>query len=94
MGAVFLGITIALLIDVTGKKNYENKGLGLPGAICINLCGGTVLALWLVFGNLELPAKGFIILWLLVIILIIVSVIELIHFGNSKENSQPDKKPK
>ena len=85
LGAVFIGITIALLINVFGKKDGVSDGLGLTGAISINLCGGIVLAAWLFFGNLRLPAKGYIILWLLVLILIIVSVIELIHLSHGKD---------
>lgn len=85
LGAVFIGITIALLINVFGRRNNISDGLGLTGAISINLCGGIILALWLFFGKLELPAKGFIFLWLLVLILIIVSVVELIHLSHSKD---------
>ena len=87
LGAVFIGITIALLINVFGRKNNISDGLGLTGAISINLCGGIVLASWLSFGKLKLPAKGYILLWLLVLMLIIVSLIELIHLGHSKDES-------
>ena len=88
LGAIFIGITIALLIDVKGKKDSGNMGLGLLGAISINLCGGTMLALWLILGDLELPVRGFIILWTIVIILIIVSVTELIHIVHSEKNGK------
>ena len=88
LGAIFIGITIALLIDVKGKKDNGNMGLGLLGAISINLCGGTMLALWLILGDLELPVRGFIILWTIVIILIIVSVTELIHIVHSEKNGK------
>jgi hypothetical protein len=86
LGAIFIGITIALLIDAIRKKGHGNMGLGLLGAISINLCGGTMLAIWLIFGDLRLPARGLIILWTLVVILVIVSVTELIHFGQLKKN--------
>ena len=88
LGAIFIGITIALLIDVKGKKDSGNMGLGLLGAISINLCGGTILALWLILGDLELPVRGLIILWTIVIILIIVSVTELIHIVHSEKNGK------
>ena len=88
LGAIFIGITIALLIDVKGKKDKGNMGLGLLGAISINLCGGTILALWLILGDLELPVRGLIILWTIVIILIIVSVTELIHIVHSEKNGK------
>lgn len=83
LGAVFIGIAIALLINVFGRKNKISDGLGLTGAISIDLCGGIVLAAWLLFGKLELPAKGFIVLWLLVLVLVIVSLIELIQLSHS-----------
>ena len=88
LGAIFIGITIALLIDVKGKKDNGNMGLGLLGAISINLCGGTMLALWLILGDLELPVRGFTILWIIVFILIIVSVTELIHIVHSEKNGK------
>ena len=88
LGAIFIGITIALLIDVKGKKDSGNMGLGLLGAISINLCGGTMLALWLILGDLELPVRGFTILWIIVFILIIVSVTELIHIVHSEKNGK------
>jgi len=74
---VLFGIGIALLIEVL-KKREMNTGLGLWGAISINICGGIVLGLWLIFGNLSLPLKGVIFLWVLVAILIGISLIELI----------------
>jgi hypothetical protein len=90
LGAVFIGITIALLIGATREKHLRSTGLGLLGAISINLCGGTVLALWLIFGGLNLPAKGLAFLWLLVAILILVSMFELLHFGWAKKVVPPN----
>jgi len=77
LGAVLFGIGIALLIEVF-KKREMNTGLGLWGAISINICGGIVLALWLISGNLDLPLRGMIILWVLVFILVGISLIEMI----------------
>ena len=82
LGAVFIGITFALIIEAFGKKRSEFTGLGLIGAICINICGGLVLSLWLIFGNLNLPLHGQIFLWSLALILLIISSIEL--FFNMK----------
>ena len=78
LGAIFIGITIALLIEYF-RKNDKFTGLGFIGAIAINLCGGFILALWLIFGNLNLPIKGQLLLWILVILLIGVSVFELYY---------------
>lgn len=74
LGAVLFGIGIALLI-----QQYLPKigGLGLGGAVSINLCGGLVLAYWLQMGGLELPTRGFVFLWVVVLILVILSLMEL-----------------
>jgi len=47
LGGIFIGIALALFIEVIRKKSSATSGLGLFGAICINLCGGTVLLFWL-----------------------------------------------
>jgi hypothetical protein len=77
LGAVLLGIGIALLIE-TFKKQQHISGLGLYGAVAINLCGGFVLSLWLIWGELDILLHGRIFLWILVAVLIILSIIELI----------------
>jgi hypothetical protein len=84
LGGVFVGITVALLIVAFGKSTNHFTGLGLIGAISINLCGGLVLALWLIFGKMNLPDKGFIVLWSLVAVLIILSLAELLHIAYKK----------
>ena len=78
LGAIFLGITIALVIEAYRKQADRFTGLGLTGAISINLCGGLVLLVWLLSGNLNLPLKGMIFLWILDILLLVISTIELI----------------
>jgi hypothetical protein len=76
LGGVFFGIGIALLMSRSQKRAYSG-GLGLRGAIAINLSGGTVLALWLLFGSLDVPTHGKIIMWALVVVLFVLSLIEL-----------------
>ena len=49
--------------------SWREKEIGLDGAVAINLCGGLVLAGWLVFGDLGLPVRGTIFLWILVFLL-------------------------
>ncbi len=78
LGGVFIGIAIALMIESTRKSSQLTSGLGLTGAIYINLCGGLVLLYWLLFGTLDLPIKGEIFLWSLDVLLILISSIELI----------------
>jgi len=79
LGGVFFGIGIALLIGRSSvKKNSD--GLGLQGAIAINLSGGIVLALWLLFGSLDIPSHGKIVMWALVAILFVICTVELIAY--------------
>ena len=73
LGAVLFGIGIALWIE----HLRGSSGLGLAGAISINLCGGVVLAAWLLFGSLSLPLRGRLLLWGLVVLLSGISVLEL-----------------
>ena len=77
LGGVLFGIGLALLVECFRKPDGL-IGLGLGGAITINLCGGTVLAFWLLWGNLTIPIHGYIFLWILVIILIGISAVELL----------------
>jgi hypothetical protein len=69
------GIGLALLIECYRQSNGF-IGLGLGGAIAINLCGGFVLAIWLLSGRLNLPLRAQIFLWALVLLLIGLSLIE------------------
>jgi peptidoglycan/LPS O-acetylase OafA/YrhL len=78
LGAALFGIGIALVIAAVPKSGAPNRGLGLYGAISINLCGGVVLTLWLILGKLELPVKGLVFLWSLAAMLVVLSGAELI----------------
>jgi len=75
LGAVLFGIGIALIVEFKRKGKWI--GLGLGGAISINLAGGIVLFCWLVAGNLSIPIQGKIILWLLDALLVGISSFEL-----------------
>ena len=77
LGAVLFGIGIALIIEAYRTRNDRFTGLGLVGAICINICGGLVLLLWLLCGGLNLPMRGSVFLWILDILLVAVSSVEL-----------------
>jgi hypothetical protein len=79
LGGVLFGIGIALLIERSAPTSYSD-GLGIRGAIAINLCGGFVLAFWLLFGSLHVPTHGKYIMWSLVVILLFISTIELITY--------------
>ena len=58
LGGVFIGIALALYIETRRKASKVTTGLGLIGAIGINLCGGFVLLIWLIFGHIHIPVKG------------------------------------
>jgi hypothetical protein len=77
LGAVLVGIGIALLIERRRAFHLAPVGLGLGGAIAINLCGGIVLAAWLLFGGLKLPMRGWIVLGAIDATLLAISAFEL-----------------
>jgi fluoride ion exporter CrcB/FEX len=80
LGAVFIGIALALAWEARrGSNNLKLVGLGVVGAAAINLCGGAMLAVWLITGKLDLTLAGSIFLWLLVILLVGISTLELIQ---------------
>ena len=78
LGAVLVGIGLSLLIESQRATAKQPAGLGLAGAIAINLCGGLALLGWLVFGSLDLPLRGKIFLWLLALLLVVISGVELL----------------
>ena len=80
LGAVIFGIGVALIIQI---KN-PSFGLGLGGAVAINLSGGLCLAAWLILGDLVIPTIGYYIMWGLVIILISLSTFELVSLKNNE----------
>jgi hypothetical protein len=77
LGAVLVGIGIALIVQWRRTPNGP-VGLGLGGAIAINLVAGAVLAGWLLFGGLHLPVRGCVFLWALVVLLVTVSALEAV----------------
>jgi len=77
LGAVIFGIGIALLIEVYGESQGIH-GLGLAGAITINFCAAGVLCVWLISNPLNLPLRGYIILWAIAAVVLAIGFIELI----------------
>lgn len=83
LGGVLFGVGVALVIE-RFRPPFRVVGLGLGGAISINLCGGLVLAAWLASGRLELSMLGEVVGWSLVLVLFGLSSIEMYgHFRTS-----------
>ena len=89
LGGVLFGIGVALLLEWKKEKTGLN-GLGLGGAIAINISGGIVLALWLIFGGIDVSLKGFIIMWGLVTILFVISTSELLNIQKKRNKSNEE----
>jgi hypothetical protein len=75
LGAVLVGIGAALLIERT-RRRAGATGLGLGGAVAINLCAAVVLGAWVLSDRLTLPLRGRVILGAVVILLVGLSSIE------------------
>ena len=82
LGAVLFGIGIALWMD-----RVRGRGLGLGGAIVINICGTLALAAWLLFGDLSLCTRGAGVLWGIVAVLIVVSLAEVASVRDGREGA-------
>jgi hypothetical protein len=85
-GAVLIGIGIALLLDLSRGKD-QSGGLGLRGAVAINLCGGIAVVAWLLLGNLALPLRGEVFLWGLSLALVVLSILEFAAEGRKKQQA-------
>jgi hypothetical protein len=77
LGAVLVGIGLALLVERLWGPSHAT-GLGVEGAIAINLCGGGALMGWLVAGDLSIPIRGYLLLWAVAVIVLGIGLVELI----------------
>jgi hypothetical protein len=77
LGGVFIGVTLALVVEALRQRPQAPAGLGAVGASCINLCGGVTLVAWLLFGGLVLRPLARVLLWGLAAILVVLSGVEL-----------------
>jgi len=77
LGAVLLGIGMALIMELVGFKK-RLRGLSLGGAVIINIIGSLVLMIWLLFGSLQIPIKGTIILWVVGLTVLSIGIAELL----------------
>ena len=85
LGAVIFGIGLSLFLELAGHEK-KFRGLGLGGAILINIVGSLVLIFWLIFGSLTIPLKGQIILWAIGLIVFSIGIAELVTKSWNYEN--------
>jgi len=83
LGGVIFGIGLALFVELHWGNSIV-RGLGLAGAIAINLCGGGILLVWLALDPFQLPVRGTIILWLVALLVVGIGIVELVT-GSWKE---------
>lgn len=79
LGAVLTGIGVALLIE-RFRERIRITGLGLGGAIAINIFGAAVLIIWLLLGTLYIPLRGYVFLWVIAVIVLGICLVELLAF--------------
>ena len=76
LGGVLFGIGVALALEC--RRPHERfGGLGLGGAVAVNLSGGIVLAAWLVRGVVNMPMRGHVFLWAIAVLLFVISMAEI-----------------
>ena len=76
LGAVLFGMGVALLLEAN-RLPGGIIGLGLGGAVAINLAAAAVLVVWLVWGDLVIPTRGRVLLGILSAGLVAISSFEL-----------------
>lgn len=83
LGAILVGIGIALFLE--WRRTSSNFiGLGIGGAVVINICAALALLVWLVLGDLAIPLRGRLILWGLVLLIIGVVIPEIKNTRKSR----------
>jgi SagB-type dehydrogenase family enzyme len=84
LGAVLMGIGVALLLE-SFRPSLGLAGLGLAGAITINMFAAGVLAAWLLSGTLPASSVAYTLLWLLAILVLGISLVELFTLLREKQ---------
>lgn len=76
LGTVLFGIGVALLLEAN-RLPGGIIGLGLGGAIAINLAAAVALIYWTIWGDLDVPTRGRVLLGILSVGLLAISSFEL-----------------
>jgi hypothetical protein len=72
LGAVLVGIGLSLMFSLRSLS-----GLGLVGAIAINLCGATAVAGWLLLSPGIVSKRGALVLWTVTVVVYAIAIFEL-----------------
>lgn len=75
LGAVLLGIGIALWIERWNDDQW--RGLGLVGAISINILGAGTVLVWLLIDPFNIPSRGYAVLWSVVLVVLGTGLLEI-----------------
>ena len=75
LGGVLFGIGIALYLEY---KSGRGEGLGLYGAIVINILGAGTLLIWLLAGDISVTVAGKVILWVIAAAVLGISILEIL----------------
>jgi len=83
LGAILLGVGLALLVE-RSRGTLGFPGLGINGAILINISCAVTLGLWLFYRSLNLLHIGYILLWGLVASVTAITLAEIYYILQEK----------
>ena len=76
LGGVLVGIALALFL-ASRRRQGGAPGLGLAGAVMINICGAGALAIWLVLASDAVSIRGRITLWGIAMVVLGIAAAEI-----------------
>jgi hypothetical protein len=82
LGAVLFGIGIALWIERRNEDRW--RGLGLVGAVVINILGGGTVLVWLLIDPFTMPFRGYLVLWIVAIAVVGIAAVELLAMARRR----------
>ena len=87
LGGVLVGIGIALMLESRGRVEGL-VGLGLGGAVAINLTAGLAIAAWLLLSGANgVSSGGRVVLWLLALFLVGLSSAEIVAHQRGRSSA-------